>query len=733
VGQFGKRDCFTDAPNCGTAFQPWQKALKIYQDISDHENQIVMVEKIGKAYYCLSEYTEAIKQYSQAISLAKKFNYGQLQAKNTSNLGTIYNSLGDSTQALDYYNKSLAIIQKEQDSLIKAEIFRGRGNIYTSQGKTNEAISDYSQALAIDEKLANNIGIAESKLNLASIYYAKGDINKATQLYKEALPISKSEALAGLGNTFLTLGDIPKAVDYQQKSLNQARQQANKEAEVTALYNLGNALYKANNLPEAEKHLRNSIEIFDTLRFNLDDTNKISIFEKQTRTYRLLQQILIAQNQHEKALEISESGRARAFVELLSQKLSPNQKEESKVTPPNLNKIKQIANSQNATIVQYSIIYDESPNEGKAQKQESELYIWVVKPNDEKIEFIPVNLKQHLQADDINLEELVNNSRQSFGVYRNASRTTTPVINTPGKRDQFLITVNPNLEKENLTEYLKKLHKILIAPIAQFLPKDETQRVIFIPQGELFLVPFPALIDENGKHLIEKHTILTAPSIQVLELTRKAKEDKKLINPGKPLVVGNPTMPDASLKSLPGAEEEAKAISSPQLLNTKPLIGKAATETEVVAKMPQAKIIHLATHGLFDDLRGLGSAIALAPSGKDDGLLTAEEILNFKQELNADLVVLSACDTGRGRITGDGVIGLSRAFISLKVPSVVVSLWAVPDGETEFLMKEFYKNWLQNIDKPDKATALRNAMLTTKQEYPNPRQWAAFTLIGEAK
>ncbi len=114
-------------------------------------------------------------------------------------------------------------------------------------------------------------------------------------------------------------------------------------------------------------------------------------------------------------------------------------------------------------------------------------------------------------------------------------------------------------------------------------------------------------------------------------------------------------------------------------------------------------------------------------------MLTAEEILNFKQKLNADLVVLSACDTGRGRITGDGVIGLSRAFISAEVPSVVVSLWAVPDGETAFLMEKFYKNWLQNIDKPDKATALRNAMLTTKQQYPNPRQWAAFTLIGEAE
>ncbi|MEW6495485.1 MAG: CHAT domain-containing protein, partial [Cyanobacteriota bacterium] len=99
-------------------------------------------------------------------------------------------------------------------------------------------------------------------------------------------------------------------------------------------------------------------------------------------------------------------------------------------------------------------------------------------------------------------------------------------------------------------------------------------------------------------------------------------------------------------------------------------------------------------------------------------------------KLNAELVVLSACNTGRGKITGDGVIGLSRSFISAGVPSVIVSLWAVPDAPTAFLMTEFYNN-LQN--NPDKAIALRQAMLTTMQQHPNPRAWAAFTLIGEAQ
>ena len=143
--------------------------------------------------------------------------------------------------------------------------------------------------------------------------------------------------------------------------------------------------------------------------------------------------------------------------------------------------------------------------------------------------------------------------------------------------------------------------------------------------------------------------------------------------------------------------------------------------------MPKARIIHLATHGLLDDVRGIGSAIVLTPEGNDDGLLKAEQILDLK--LNAELAVLSACDTGRGKITGDGVIGLSRSLISAGTPSVIVSLWSVPDAPTASLMTEFYQN-LQNNS--DKAQALRQAMLTTLKQHPNPQNWAAFTLIGEA-
>ncbi|NJM49113.1 MAG: CHAT domain-containing protein, partial [Alkalinema sp. RU_4_3] len=145
--------------------------------------------------------------------------------------------------------------------------------------------------------------------------------------------------------------------------------------------------------------------------------------------------------------------------------------------------------------------------------------------------------------------------------------------------------------------------------------------------------------------------------------------------------------------------------------------------------LPQATTIHLATHGLLeygqiDNLDAPG-ALALTPNGDKDGLLTAREIANLN--LTADLVILSACDTGRGTITGDGVLGLARSWLAAGTKDIVVSLWAVNDRSTSQLMTQFY----QNLEtQPDKAIALRSAMLTTMKKHPQPRDWGAFTLIG---
>jgi CHAT domain-containing protein len=191
--------------------------------------------------------------------------------------------------------------------------------------------------------------------------------------------------------------------------------------------------------------------------------------------------------------------------------------------------------------------------------------------------------------------------------------------------------------------------------------------------------------------------------------------------------VGNPTMPKYKgnpLNPLPNSEKEA--ISIAKILKTNALIGDAATEAAVKAKIQQASIVHLATHGLVDRIESdIPGAIALT-----NGYLTSSELFDMK--LNADLVILSACQTGNGDLTGDGVIGLSRSLAVAGVPSVVVSLWDVNDGATKKLMSEFYQNYTQkNLNK---AQSLRQATLETMREYNNllgPKGWAAFTLIGD--
>jgi CHAT domain-containing protein len=670
-----------------------RRSLAIAQEIKDHQTQSSALGNLGLVYFSLGDYPQAIVYQQKFLALARQFKFRSGEGRALGNLGLAYYSLGDYRKAIEYHQQYLAIARETQDQKSEGNALNNIGNAYNALGEYPKAIEYQQKRLAIARKIQDRQG--------------------------------EGITLFNLGNTYSALGDYPKAIEYQQQSLKIAREIKDRHSEGNALNNIGLTFYRQRKLPLAESTLIEGIKVWESLRSReLQDNNKVSIFETQRGTYNALQQVLIAQNKTDAALEISERGRGRAFVELLASRISTNPKSQSP-TPPTIAEIKQTAKQQNTTLVQYSIIYEQLNIKGEQAVKESELYIWVIKPTGE-VTFRKADLKPLWQKENTNLDSLVTTTRESIGVRGTAFRGID-------------VTYNPDAPKT--TNKLKRLHELLIDPIADLLPKNPSARVTFIPQSSLFLVPFPALQDKDGKYLIEKHTILTSPSIQVLDLTHKQKQriGNKPIQGNNMLIVGNPTMPDVSpkigevpqqLTSLPGAELEANAIA--KLFKTQSLIGNQATETEVTKRLSQAKFIHLATHGLFDNIQGLNSSIALAPGNKNneksDGLLTAGEILDLK--LNAELVVLSACDTGRGRISGDGVIGLSRSLISAGVPSVLVSLWSVPDAPTAGLMTEFYQNLQKS---PDKAQALRQAMLTTIKQHPNPVDWAAFTLIGEAE
>jgi CHAT domain-containing protein/uncharacterized protein HemY len=682
------------------ALDTYQQALAIRQSINDQAGVGVTLNNIGVLYDSLGQYAQALESYKQALDITKKSHNKEREAATLNNMGSVHKHLAQYSEALKFYKQALKIQQHTKAEADQGITLNNIGSIHDQQGNYPKALKAYQQALVIHRRIGDKSMEATTLNNIGQVYTHQGQYQQALALYQSALSIVREidyKAMEGnlLNNIAFVydhLGQYPKALDFYQQALAIRKQIGNKLGQGITLNNIGFVDIVQRQFAESEKQLFAAIEVWESMRSGLTDDQKISIFEPQAATYRFLQQALIAQNKNNMALEVAERGRAKAFVELLRVRLSPDSEIQPKVTIPNIKQIQQVAWQQKATLVEYSV-------------NKSQLYIWVVKPTGE-ITFKQVDLKTLNQP----LAEIVNYSRRSIGA---------------GGRGG--VNVVPNEVKQQ--QSLQKLYDILIEPIASVLPTNPDERVIFVPHESLFLVPFPALQDKDGKYLIEKHTILTAPAIQVLELTDK---QRQRVTGKDALVMGNPTMPKVGippvqLGSLKGAETEAQKIA--HLLNTKAITGKDATKAALLQKLSDAKIIHLATHGLLDDpARGIQTAIALAPSGKDNGLLTPAEIVDLK--INAELVVLSACDTGRGTITGDGVIGLSRSLMTAGASSIIVSLWAVPDSPTADLMKEFYENWQKN---PDKAQALRNAMLATMKKHPEPVNWAAFTLMGEAE
>jgi CHAT domain-containing protein/Flp pilus assembly protein TadD len=694
---------------------------------------INMFNILGQAYVFTGQYPKAVTVLQEALSLSRTHKYRREEADSLGNLGRLYYQLGRYSQAIEVLQESIAISRQTEQAQGLSLDLNTLGGVYLATGNNAKAVEVLQEALALAKQTNDTYAQISALITLGGAYVTSDAYESAVEPLQQAVAISRAAnepqssayALGNLGLALLRSGQYQPALDNFQQALQISRSLGEIPGQARALEHLGRAYMYLKQYPQATKSLYQAIDLLSSLRSSeLNDAETISLFETQVNTYQLLEVLLVAQNQLEAALEITEQGRARAFVNLLRTRLTDASEETTPATLT-LTDIRHIAQQQNATLVQYSVI--------DAGVGSSVLFIWAIAPSG-KVAFQQVDLSSLDQP----LSELVTTSRNTLGV-RNRSEPATIVTELKPEAQQR--------QQAQQRQKLQQLHQLLIEPIAQYLPTNPDERVIFIPQGELFLVPFPALVDAQGDYLIKKHTILTAPSIQVLDLTRQQRKSIGA-NSGSPiqadnvLVVGNPIMPkvwnpakgiEEQLSSLPGAEEEAVTIAN--AFATKPLLWEQATETTVAQQMPQARIIHLSTHGLLEygnpqdsGVRDFPGAIALSPSSKDDGLLTSAEILKMK--LKAELVVLSACDTGRGKITGDGVIGLSRSLITAGVPSVIVSLWSVPDAPTAELMSEFYRQWQQN---PDKAKALRQAMLITMQNHPNPRDWAAFTLIGESE
>jgi CHAT domain-containing protein len=277
-------------------------------------------------------------------------------------------------------------------------------------------------------------------------------------------------------------------------------------------------------------------------------------------------------------------------------------------------------------------------------------------------------------------------------------------------------------------------------PIAALLKPNvdsQTKELVIIPTGRLGTIPFEALPSGKIKgtsfgqvsYLLERYAISYEFAAGLF--IQKSKEKLATDNPTVFLCAPIIFPEKDNLNQLPGTEEEVNAISR-LFASSKLLKFEKATETVIKSKqISNFNYLHFATHGIVDEENPESSKIFLQTSDTDDGNLYAGEIYNL--ELNANLAVLSACQTGLGKISkGEGVIGLSRALTYAGAKNIVVSFWSVADESTSTLMTDFYTNLLGTKSIHfNRSLQQAKLKMTKTTAYSNPFFWAPFVLLGK--
>lgn len=742
-------------------------AIQVFHDYAD--TAVEQAPESESAAWALLNYGRAcingrlfdlgIPALNQCKALATKLELFDVVAQADAALGNACLRTREFEIAINLFMKQLESAKKSHDRNSAFAAIGGLAMAFIGMGDVENA----------DKLLVNNVkdasGINRGQLigYQAVLCLMQDDAQHAIELMRQAIEAKESalpsSLIPGIGNA--GLAEMTTMMDHSALA--------------------GYAL-RAGDLKVARDAIAKAQQGFAAMRRQVEraasfgatnlDASLTSISHVELSLSEFRQRILVQEGRIEEALVESEKGRGQSQLQLMEQRFGAGA--DAQPQPISIERIKQIASETDTTLVQYSVIHTVDfatrsllgPEHSLSRAQA--LYVWLVTPEGQ-VHFAEIPLAGKLEAlaqavrlevdpprvptseepapqassnEDAELEETGSQGTGTNGTENKSDDATQPTdrsgtnsaaeSGSGGDEDG-----DEGGETKTTPSHLTLMYQLVIDPITEYLPQHEDAEVLIVPQGELFAIPFIALTDPNGTPLIASHTISLAPSIETFALSAQRHaatlgniELKNVLvvgNPDMPMHRQRPDLPPAPLDPLPGSEWEAKAIAS--MLGIDPLIGTQADESSVRERMQDAPIIHLASHGLLESdnvfTQSYLSSIALAPSDDDNGFLTVREVMDMR--LNANLAVLSACDSGRGKITGDGVVGLSRGYLTAGVPSVVVSLWPVSDAATAELMVAFYRALAEGRGK---ANALRTAILATREKYPDPNLWAPFCLYG---
>ncbi|MBO0719277.1 MAG: CHAT domain-containing protein [Blastocatellia bacterium] len=775
------------------ALESYNQSLPLIRAVSDRGGEAITLNNIAHAYYSLGEMQKALEKYKDAQQLARETGNRYAEILTRNGMGTVYQSLGEKEKALQQYNESLPIVRAVGDRNSEALILGNIGMSYYLLGEMQRALEKLNEALTLIRVVGNRDLEAGLLQDIGQVLNASGEPQQALAKYNEALPIARSVG-DRTGEADLLLG-IAQA-EQKRGNLTQARRSVEEAIKITESQraNIKVQELRATYLALRQDFYQSYIEILIQLQ-KQDPTagfDSVALGVSEHARARVLLEVLnearadIRQGvdssllERERSLQQRLATRAVAQANLLNGKHTPEQaeaiaKEISSITTGYEEVEAQIRGSS----PRYAALTQPQPLNLKEIQQR------VLDPE--------TLLLEYSLGDDASYLFLV--SQTSISSYQLPKRSE---IETAARRVYDLLTAQQPKPGETAAELQVRiadnrknywsqaaaLSRMLIGPVASQLGQ---KRLAIVADGALQYIPFAALplpSTENGdpQPLLVDHEIVSIPSASTLATLRSeiagrkpaekaiavladpvfADDDVRVRQPatraerkgnhadsGKEDIASlqmtrsafetGATGADARFSRLLNTRREAAAILAlvPSRQRKQALDFQASRPTALNHDLANYRIIHFATHGLLNNLHPALSGIVLSlvdeEGNPQDGFLRLQDIYNLK--LPAELVVLSACQTGLGKeIKGEGLIGLTRGFMYAGTPRVVASLWKVDDRATSELMKGFYQGML-GPERLRPAAALRQAQLRIWREnqWRAPYYWAAFLLQGEWK
>jgi CHAT domain-containing protein/Tfp pilus assembly protein PilF len=771
------------------ALKYYNQALPILRAVEDRGVEATTLSNIGLVYNSLGEKQEALKYFNQALPILREVRNTRVKATTLNNIGGVYNDLGKKQEALKYFNQALDIRLAVGDRAGIANTLNNIGGVYNDLGEKQEALKYFNQALPITRAVEDRGLEATTLNNIGLVYSSLGEKQEALKYYNQALLMSRAvqdragEAaiLSNLAVLERDRGNLEQARTHIQAAIDIIEDLRTKIIDQqlrTSYFASVQDYYKFYTDLLMQLHKKDPSKGYDALALHISERSRARslvelLTEARAGIRKDIDPKLLAQEQ--RLLQLINAREKQRFEIVNSPKIQelPDKnladKLQTQITDLR-QQYQQLQTQIRTTSPKYAdLIYPQPLTLPQIQQQldkdtlllqyslgEERSYLWAVTPD--SINTYELPKRADIEAAAENFYKLLQNRDNLLSSTRGIQPVST------------------DISKSQHINSATKLSQLILSPVANQLGK---KRLVIVADGNLQIIPFAALPDltqvgnqteANYQPLLVNHEIVHLPSMTAIATQRTALKGRKtapktlavLADPvfaaTDQRVTGQPEkiVPDLDLSleklalqraaknlnrqswgRIPGTREEAETILkmvAPQQ-RVQAFDFDANFDWVTNPQLSQYRFIHLATHGFADSQNPELSGIVLSLVDKA-GQPVNRQYLQLRDIFNlnfpADLVVLSACETGLGQnVNGEGLVGLTRGFMYAGAERLAVSLWKVDDTGTSQLMQEFYQQMLQQGKSPN--IALRDAQLKMWQQdkWRNPYFWSAFIFQGE--